>query len=240
MRHVAGMITGRICRAGLIALVLVFAAKEMVANADARAGREPLACMTLALDYAEKLVANERIEALRDEHADVLATFVSLMEDETRAPEARLDEARDMLRSREMRDLDREIRRARRTLDEGRSIVAGWRGLYCPVARPDGGAGLTGQDRCDALSATFVDQLRIDRRSPEQTRLREALETERQTILRARVTRNERNDLLELLRLRTEATETLDRLERFIMLRGEAQELILGVSEEACIEARRS
>jgi hypothetical protein len=240
MRHVALMITGRICRAGLFALVLGFAATEMVVDADARPGREPLACMNLALDYAEELVANERIEVLRDEQADVLAAFIALMDDETRPPDARLDEARDMLRSREMRDLDREIRRARRTLDEGRSIVAGWRGLYCPVARPDGGAGLTGQDRCDALSATFVDQLRIDRRSPEQTRLREALETERQTILRARVTRNERNDLLELLRLRTEAVETLDRLERFIMLRDEAQDLIAGVSEEGCIEARPS
>lgn len=240
MRHVAGMITGRICLAGVFAMVLGFAAIGMAVEADARTGREPQACMNFALEYAEELVAHDRIETLRDEQAGVLATFAALMEDETRPPDARLDEARSMMRSREMRDLDREIRRARRTLDEGRSIVAGWRGLYCPVARPDGGAGLSGQDRCDALAATFVDQLRIDRRSPEQTRLREALETERQTILKARVTRSERNDLLELLRLRTEAVETLDRLERFIMLRGEAKEMIAGIAEESCIDAERS
>jgi len=145
-----------------------------------------------------------------------------------------------MMRSREMRDLDREIRRAMRTLDEGRSIVAGWRGQYCPVARPDGGEGLSGQERCDALAATFVDQIRIDRRSPELTRQREALETERQTILKARITRSDRNDLLELWRLRSEAFDTLARLERFIMLRDEAQDLITGVEEESCIEAERS
>lgn len=196
--------------------------------------------MFLALEYAEELVANERIEALYDEQVGILATFEGLMDDETRPPDVRLDEARTMLRSREMRDLDREIRRSIRTLDEGRSIVAGWRGQYCPVARPDGGAGLSGQDRCDALSANFVDQIRIDRRSPEQTRLREALETERQTILKARVTRSERNDLLELLRLRTEAVETLDRLERFITLRDEAHGLIAGVEDEGCVEAERS
>ena len=99
------------------------------------------------------------------------------------------------------------FRRATRTLDEGRSVVAGWRGQYCPVASPDGAEGLTGQERCDALAAIFVDQLRIDRRTHAQTRLYEALETERQTILKARITRNDRNDLLELLRLRTEAVE---------------------------------
>ncbi|MCC5978752.1 MAG: hypothetical protein JJU21_11865 [Salinarimonas sp.] len=234
------MITGRQCRAGVFALVLGFAAVPMALDADARSGREPQACMFLALEYAEELVANERIEALYDEQVGILATFEGLMDDETRPPDVRLDEARTMLRSREMRDLDREIRRSIRTLDEGRSIVAGWRGQYCPVARPDGGAGLSGQDRCDALSANFVDQIRIDRRSPEQTRLREALETERQTILKARVTRSERNDLLELLRLRTEAVETLDRLERFITLRDEAHGLIAGVEDEGCVEAERS
>ncbi|MGY6567986.1 MAG: hypothetical protein ACXIVE_03225 [Salinarimonas sp.] len=213
---------------------------SVLSGAEARTGREPQACMTLALDYAQRLVSYERIEALRDEQAQVLGTFVLLMEDEARPADARLNEARNMMRSREMRDLDREIRRARRTLDEGRSIVAGWRGLYCPVARPDGDAGLSGQERCDALSAAFVDQLRIDRRSPEQTRLREALETERQTILKARITRSERNDLLELLRLRTEAVETLDRLERFIALRDEARDLIAGIAEESCVEAERS
>jgi hypothetical protein len=221
-------------------MVTALAMVPMLSSAEARLGREPQACMFFALEYAEELVANERIEALYDEQMGILATFEALMDDETRPPDARLNEARTMMRSREMRDLDREIRRAVRTLDEGRSIVAGWRGQYCPVARPDGGAGLSGQERCDALAANFVDQIRIDRRSPEQTRLREALETERQTILKARVTRSERNDLLELLRLRTEAVETLDRLERFITLRDEAQELIVGVEEESCVEAERS
>jgi len=221
-------------------MVTALAMVPMLSSAEARLGREPQACMFFALDYAEELVANERIEALYDEQMGILATFEALMDDETRPPDARLDEARTMLRSREMRDLDREIRRAMRTLDEGRSIVAGWRGQYCPVARPDGGEGLSGQERCDALAATFVEQIRIDRRSPEQTRLYEALETERQTILKARITRSDRNDLLELLRLRTEAVENLDRLERFIMLREEAQDLITGVEEESCVEAERS
>lgn len=234
------MITGRIRRAGVIALILCFAAIGTAADADARTGQEPQFCMNFALAYAEELVANERIEALYDEQIAILATFRELMDDESRPPQARLDEVRNMMRSREMRDLDREIRRAMRTLDEGRSIVAGWRGQYCPVARPDGGAGLSGQERCDALAATFVEQIRIERRSPEQTRLYEALETERQTILKARITRSDRNDLLELLRLRTEAVENLDRLERFIMLRDEAQDLIASVEEESCVEAERS
>ncbi len=240
MGHLAGMITGRFCRAGIFALVLGFAAIGMAVDADSRTGREPQACMFFALEYAEELTENTRVEALYDEQTGILATFESLMDDETRPPQARLDEARSLMRSREMRDLDREIRRAIRTLDEGRSIVAGWRGQYCPVARPDGGAGLSGQERCDALAATFVEQIRIDRRSPEQTRLYEALETERQTILKARVTRSDRNDLLELLRLRTEAVENLDRLERFVMLRDEAQDLIAGLEEESCVEAERS
>lgn len=221
-------------------MVTALAMVPMLSSAEARLGREPQACMFFALDYAQELVSNERIEALRDEQAAILATFEELMEDESRPPQARLDEARSMMRSREMRDLDREIRRAMRTLDEGRSIVAGWRGQYCPVARPDGGEGLSGQERCDALAATFVDQIRIDRRSPELTRQREALETERQTILKARITRSDRNDLLELWRLRSEAFDTLARLERFIMLRDEAQDLITGVEEESCIEAERS
>lgn len=240
MSHLADMITGRFRRAGVIALVLGLAAIGMAANADARTGQEPQYCMNFALDYAEELTENTRIEALYDEQTAILATFEALMDDETRPPEARLEELRTMLRSREMRDFDREIRRALRTLDEGRSIVAGWRGQYCPVARPDRGAGLSGQERCDALAATFVDQIRIERRSPEQTRLYESLETERQTILKARITRSDRNDLLELLRLRTEAVETLDRLERFIMLRNEAQDLIAGLEEESCVEAERS
>lgn len=234
------MNTGRIRRAGVIALLLGLAAIGMAVDADARTGQEPQFCMNFALAYAEELVANERIGALHDEQAAILATFKELMNDEERPPEVRLEEVRTMLRSREMRDLDREIRRAVRTLDEGRSIVAGWRGQYCPVARPDGGAGLSGQDRCDALAATFVDQIRINQRSPEQTRLYEDLETQRQTILKARITRSDRNNLLELLRLRTEATETLDRLERFMMLRGEAQDLIAGIEAESCVEAERS
>lgn len=234
------MITVRLCRAGVIALFLGCAAIGMPATSDARTGQEPQYCMNFALDYAEELVANERIAALHDEQAAIVARFKELMDDETRPPEVRLEELRTMLRSREMRDFDREVRRALRTLDEGRSIVAGWRGQYCPVARPDGGAGLSGQELCDALAATFVDRIRINQRSAEQTRLYEALETRRQTILKARITRSDRNDLLELLRLRTEATETLDRLERFIMLRGEAKDLISGIEAEGCIGSERS
>ncbi len=234
------MMAGQQVRVGIFALVLGLAAVAMAVESDARIGQEPQACMNIALGYAEELVENERVAALYEAQTGILASFKDLLNDETRPPEVRLDEARSMMRSREIRDLDREIRRSVRTLDEGRSIVAGWRGQYCPVARPDGGAGLSGQERCDALAANFVDQIRIDRRSAEQTRLFEALETERQTILKARITRNDRNNLLELLRLRTEAVETLDRLERFSMLRDEAQALIAGLEEESCVEAEQS
>ena len=112
----------------------------MAANADARTGQEPQYCMNFALDYAEELTENMRIEALYDEQTAVLATFEALMDDETRPPEARLEEIAYHLRSREMRDFDRAIRTCpahprRGSLDRrglARAILSGraprWRG----------------------------------------------------------------------------------------------------------------
>ena len=90
-------------------MVTALAMMPMLSSTEARLGPRAAGCMFFALDYAEELVANERIEALRDEQVRIVATFEELMDDGTRPPEQRLDEARSMLRSREMRDLDREI-----------------------------------------------------------------------------------------------------------------------------------
>jgi hypothetical protein len=155
---------------------------------------------------------------------------------ESEPPSERLRAARSMMGSREMRDLERAVRSVQRTHDLARSTVAGWRGLYCPVATPTGAQGLSGQDRCNALAATFVDRLRVDQRTPEQTRAREALEAERQTILKLRITRSDRNDLLDLWRIRSETFDALYRLERFQFLQGEAEILISGVKEEGCAQ----
>jgi hypothetical protein len=223
-------------------LALVIALGGILApdRAAAQSGREPLACMNLALDYAVQLVEKEGTAELVEAQRAALESLNAIAGDESEPPSARLQAARSLMGSREMRDLERTIRSVQRVHDNARSIVAGWRGLYCPVATPDGGRGLTGQDRCNALSATFVDRLRIDQRTPEQTRAREALETERQTILKLRITRSDRNDLLDLWRLRSETFDALYRLERFQYLQGEAERLIAGIEEAGCATVRQS
>lgn len=206
-------------------------------DASARAGADPLTCMNLALDYAKSLSGHEAAEPTLEAHRANLSRLEALAEDETRPPRARIDEARAHARTREARDVDRDVRAAMRLIDNARSIVAGWRGNYCPVARPDGGAGLAGQARCDALSAGFVDELRIERRTPEQTSAIENMTAERQTILKAPVTRADRDDLLELWRLRSEGFDTLMRLERLQMLRGSSVALIEELRGSGCIPA---
>jgi hypothetical protein len=221
---------------------LLFALTAILApdRAAAQHGREPAACMNLALEYAVQLAGTEGIGELLAAQREVLGSLNAIAHDESEPPSARLQAARSLLGSREMRDLERSIRAVQRIHDNARSIVAGWRGLYCPVATPDGGRGLTGQERCNAVSATFVDRLRIDQRTPEQTRAREALETERQTILKLRITRSDRNDLLDLWRVRSETFDALYRLERFQYLQGEAEILIAGVEEAGCASVRQS
>jgi hypothetical protein len=221
---------------------LLFALTAILApdRAAAQHGREPAACMNLALEYAVQLAGTEGIGELLAAQREVLGSLNAIAHDESEPPSARLQAARSLLGSREMRDLERSIRAVQRIHDNARSIVAGWRGLYCPVATPDGGRGLSGQERCNALSATFVDRLRIDQRTPEQTRAREALETERQTILKLRITRSDRNDLLDLWRVRSETFDALYRLERFQYLQGEAEILIAGVEEAGCASVRQS
>jgi hypothetical protein len=221
---------------------LLFALTAILApdRAAAQHGREPAACMNLALEYAVQLAGTEGIGELLAAQREVLGSLNAIAHDESEPPSARLQAARSLLGSREMRDLERSIRAVQRIHDNARSIVAGWRGLYCPVATPDGGRGLSGQERCNALSATFVDRLRIDQRTPEQTRAREALETERQTILKLRITRSDRNDLLDLWRVRSETFDALYRLERFQYLQSEAEILIAGVEEAGCASVRQS
>jgi hypothetical protein len=221
---------------------LLFALTAILApdRAAAQHGREPAACINLALEYAVQLAGTEGIGELLAAQREVLGSLNAIAHDESEPPSARLQAARSLLGTREMRDLERSIRAVQRIHDNARSIVAGWRGLYCPVATPDGGRGLTGQERCNAVSATFVDRLRIDQRTPEQTRAREALETERQTILKLRITRSDRNDLLDLWRVRSETFDALYRLERFQYLQGEAEILIAGVEEAGCASVRQS
>ncbi len=227
----------RLC---VLALATTLATIHFDDRAVAQSGREPLACMNLALDYARQLARTEEVDALILAQQEVMQGLEGLAHDSARPPHERLEDARRLTGSREARELDRAIRSVERIYDNTRSIVAGWRGLYCPVATPDGGANLTGQERCDALAATFVDQLRIERRTPEQTRARESLETERQTILKSRVTRSDRNDLLDIWRFRSEGFVRLNNLERFRYLQGKAQELIEGLEKEGCISAEQS
>lgn len=209
-------------------------------DAAARTGSDPLACMTIALDYAQDLAERDDLPDTLEGHRATLARYAALADDEATPPRVRMDEARTFARSREARDLDREVRGALRLLDNARSVVAGWRGNYCPVARPDGGAGLSGQARCDAASATFVDELRIERRSPAEAQERERLSAERQTILKARVTRDDRNDLLELWRLRSEAYDTLIQLERLEGLQARAGALVEELRATGCADADNS
>lgn len=223
-------------RAAAVAFFMALALTLPADRAAAQSGREPLACMNLALEYAVQLLRHDAAQRVAATQREALESLDAIAADEEKPPSARLQEARSLMGSREMRDHERAVRGVQRTHDLQRSIVAGWRGLYCPVATPDGGRGLSGQDRCDALSARFVDRLRIDQRTPEQTRAREARETERQTILKLRVTRSDRNDLLDLWRIRSEAFDALMRLERFVFLQGEAQELVEGIEAEGCAQ----
>jgi hypothetical protein len=223
-----------------LALAIALGGSLVPDRAAAQSGREPLACMNLALEYAVQLVEKEGTVELVEAQREALESLNAIAADESEPPSARLQAARSLMGSREMRDLERAVRAVQRVHDNARSIVAGWRGLYCPVATPDGGRGLTGQDRCNAISATFVDRLRIDQRTPEQTRAREALETERQTILKLRITRSDRNDLLDLWRLRSETFDALYRLERFRYLQDEADRLIAGIEEAGCATVRQS
>jgi hypothetical protein len=223
-------------RAGALAFLMALALMLPADRALAQSGREPLACMNLALEYAVQLLRLEDTQQIAARQREALESLHAIAADDDKSPSARLQAARSLMGSREMRDHERAVRGVQRTHDLARSVVAGWRGLYCPVATPDGGRGLTGQNRCDALSANFVDRLRIDQRTPEQTRAREALETERQTILKLRITRSDRNDLLDLWRIRSEAFDALMRLERFVFLQGEAQKLVEGVEAESCAQ----
>jgi hypothetical protein len=234
------MKTSKLFHAGALALAIALTAIVATGPAAAQSGREPLACMNLALEYAVQLVSTEGIDELAEAQREVLESLNAIAADEGEPASARLQAARSLLGSREMRDHERAVRSVQRVHDNARSIVAGWRGLYCPVATPDGGRSLSGQPRCDAMAATFVDRLRIDQRTPEQTRAREALETERQTILKLRVTRSDRNDLLDLWRLRSETFDALYRLERFQFLQNEAQRLIGGVGDEGCAQVGQS
>jgi hypothetical protein len=224
----------------ILAIFIALTTSFAPAPAASQSGREPLACMNLALDYALQLVSTEGVNELVLSQREVLESLNAIAADEGEPASARLQAARNLLGSREKRDHERAVRSVQRIHDNARSIVAGWRGLYCPVATPDGGSRLSGQARCDALAATFVDRLRIDQRTPEQTRAREALETERQTILKLRITRSDRNDLLDLWRLRSETFDALYRLERFQFLQSEAQTLIDGIRDEGCAQIGQS
>ncbi|HSP26138.1 MAG TPA: hypothetical protein VLQ65_13285 [Saliniramus sp.] len=234
------MKTANLTFTGVLAIAIALTTLFAPGPAAAQSGREPLACMNLALDYAVQLVSTEGVEELTAAQREVLESLNAIAADGDEPASARLEAARSLLGSREKRDLERAVRSVERTHDNARSIVAGWRGLYCPVATPDGGRGLEGQERCDALAATFVDRLRIDQRTPQQTRAREALETERQTIQKLRITRSDRNDLLDLWRLRSETFDALYRLERFQSLQSEARTLIEGIRGEGCAQLGQS
>lgn len=214
-----------------------------VAPADrspAQFGREPTACMDVATTYAERLIAAGDLDGLVDVQARALAALDEIAHDEELDAFERLERAEALLRGRDLWNASREIRQVTRLLDNANSVVAGWRGLYCPSAQPTGAAGLEGQDRCDALSATFVDRIRIDNPSPAEIREREARESERQTILKARVTRSDRDDLLELWRMRTDAYDTLKELERARVLRETAENLIARVRDAGCLNGDSS
>lgn len=227
-------------RASIAALLLTAVGSlAVVPPADARAGREPTACMELAVDYAQQLVALGDVGPVVAAQKEMVEALDAIAEKDA-SPFDRLQEAQALQRGREGWALQREVRTFTRVLGLQRSVVAGWRGSYCPVARPRGAEGLTGQDRCDALSAAFIDRVRIERPSPQYTRAREARESERQTILKAPVTRTDRNDLLDLWRVRNEAFETLVSLERVAILQEAAESLLSEVEAEGCTNGRAS
>ncbi|MGJ3261994.1 MAG: hypothetical protein ACFE0R_02055 [Salinarimonas sp.] len=210
------------------------------APGSAQFGREPAACMEIATGYAATLVDLGEIDRLVSTQSQALRALDEIAARDELEPFDRLQEANALLRGRDLWDAARDIRRIDRMIDNAASVVAGWRGLYCPSAQPAGAAGLEGQARCDALSAIFVDRLRIDNPTPEQIRQREARESERQTILKARTTRSDRDDLLELWRMRSEAFETLRTLERAMVLQEAAAALLLRVGEEGCLNGESS
>lgn len=220
-----------------VCLVFAFVPVE---RASAQSGREPTACMDVATVYAERLVALDDLGALVDVQGRALAALDEIARDEELDAFERRERAEALLRGRDLWDASREIRQVSRLLDNANSVVAGWRGLYCPSARPTGAAGLEGQERCDALSATFVDRIRIDNPSPVEIREREAREAERQTILKARVTRSDRDDLLELWRIRADAYDTLKGLERARSLRETAENLLARVRDAGCLDGDES
>lgn len=233
-----GMIAPQYRPLGSTVLALAFALTAglsvLSTPAAAQFGREPTACMELATDYAARLADGEPLDELVETQMRALRALDEIAERDGLRPFDRLQEAEALLRGRDLWDASREIRRVTRLVDNGSSVVAGWRGLYCPVARPSGAAGLEGQAACDALSARFVDRVRIDNPTPEQIREREAREAERQTILKARVTRTDRDDLLELWRMRSEAFELLMTLERAQLLRRAGEELLANVAAAGC------
>ncbi|WP_372423014.1 hypothetical protein [Salinarimonas chemoclinalis] len=224
-----------VTRPSLLLLAVVAAAMLAPVPASAQFGREPTACMRIATTYAETLVEVGEIGPLVETQARALAVLDEIAARGEVEPFDRLQEAEALLRGRDLWDAAREIRRVDRLVDNSASVVAGWRGLYCPSAVPTGAAGLEGQARCDALSAIFVDRLRIDNPTPQQIRAREARESERQTILKARTTRADRDDLLQLWRMRSEAFETLMTLERARVLQEAAAQLMLRTGEAGCL-----
>jgi hypothetical protein len=226
--------------AGMAAALAAALGAAAPAPAQAQFGREPTACMEIATSYAERLVALGDIAPLVETQAQALRALDEIAAREDTDPFTRLQEAEALLRGRDLWDASREIRRVTRLIDNSQSVVAGWRGLYCPSAVPSGPAALEGQARCNALSAIFVDRLRIDNPSPEEIRERERRESERQTILKARITRSDRDDLLELWRIRTEAYDTLKLLERALVLQQAAEELLERVRAEGCINGESS
>lgn len=210
------------------------------APASAQIGRAPDACLELAAEHAAKLASMPQAEALAGRERALAAGLDELAaEADIPAPD-RLERARSILGTREARSAEREGSAAMRALEAAKSVVAGWRGLYCPVARPEGPAAFSGRERCDALAAAFVDRLRIQRRSSETIRTRERLESERQSILNARVPRAERNDLLEFWRLRSERFEMLENLARYGEHREAAAEFLDGLKAAGCARSGQS
>ncbi|GGK48658.1 hypothetical protein [Salinarimonas ramus] len=234
------MISARISIPALLVLGVVAGATLLPAPGSAQFGREPEACMEIATDYAGRLAGHGDIAPLVDTQAQALAALDEIAARDEVQPFDRLQEAEALLRGRDLWDAARAIRGVARTIDNSSSVVAGWRGLYCPSARPTGAAGLDGQERCDALSATFVDQLRIDNPAPREIREREAREAERQTILKARTTRTDRDDLLELWRIRTDAYDTLKVLERALVLQEAGAALLERVRDAGCLAGESS
>lgn len=196
--------------------------------------------MEIATTYAERLADLGAIAPLVATQTGALRALDEIAAREDLDPFDRLQEAEALLRGRDLWDASRDISRVTRLIDNSQSVVAGWRGLYCPSAVPTGAADLEGQARCNALSAIFVDRLRIDNPGSEELRERERREAERQTILKARITRTDRDDLLELWRIRTDAYDTLRILERALVLQEAAATLLEHVRDEGCLNGESS